>query len=218
MSPRLAFARAALAFAAFAVLLSGCTARVSAREDAESLSQVEGNQVLVVGKIELIRPLADKEQLLRPKGVELFKNKAFILLSENGYDLNGTPDRSAHDATGAVTLGKTFFLPVNKGKILHYSGGVIVINDWALLGGSNAGGIFGIWNLLRTDHFALPGGLKFNLTPGDRTVYIGTIQYYRDDFNAIAKARIKDEYAQASAEFKSRYKSAGTLRKLSPEK
>ncbi|MCK7580777.1 MAG: hypothetical protein MZV65_37510 [Chromatiales bacterium] len=147
-----------------------------------------------------------------------FKNKAYILMDKESYDLNRIPVMAANKATGVVTLGKTFFLPVNRGQSLQYSGGVIVINDEALFRGNTVGGVFGIWNLVSTDHFRLPGGLKAAYGKSDRAVYIGTLQYYRDDFNAITRVTIKDEYAQANAEFKSRYSPQFPLKRITPEK
>lgn len=216
MSTRNAFAGMATALAGFLVL-SGCI-KVSARDDAGSLSQLSSDQVLVVGAIELIRPLVENEQLLTSKGTPHFKNKAYILLDKESYDLNNIPVMAANKATGVVTVGKIFFLPVNKGQTLRYSGGVIVMNDEALFRGTTVGGVFGIWNLVSTDHFTLPGGLKFNLAKSDKAVYIGTIQYYRDEFNAVTKIKIKDDYAQASAEFKRKYNSQIPLKRISSEK
>ncbi len=199
------------------VALAGCF-KISSRVDAESLSELGSDRILVVGKIELIRPLVEDEQLLKPKGVTHFKNKAFILLGKEAFDLNKIPMRAANDSTGTVTLGKTFFLPVDRGKNLRYSGGFIVMNDYSIFGGNTVGGVLGIWNIAGTDHFTLPGGLKFSPAKSDKAVYIGTIQYYRDDFNAITKINIKDEYAQANAEFKSRYNPRFSLKKLGHEK
>lgn len=200
------------------LLFSGCVVKISARNDATSLSQLGSDQILVVGKIELIRPLVEDEQILKPRSASSFRNKAYILLDKESYDLDNIPVMAANKATGAATLGQTFFLPVNRGQSLLYSGGVIVTNDSGLFRGNTVGGIFGIWNLVGTDHFSLPGGLKFSYAKSDRAVYIGTLQYYRDDFNVITKVRIKDEYAQASAEFKSRFSPQYPLKKLAPEK
>lgn len=213
MNSRISLARTVVAIAALSALLSGCVV-VSAQKDANSLADVDKDKILVVGKIKLIRPLADKEQILTDKGKPFFKDKAYFLLGKDAYDLNHVPAMAANDSTDVVTLNKTFFLPVEKASALNYSGGIIVMNDWELFDGNTVGGVFGIWNLMQTDHFTLPGGAKFKVPHGDRAVYIGTIEYIRDDFNNITKVRIKDEYAQANAEFHRKFKSGMRLHKL----
>ena len=198
--------------------LSGCFAKIVANKDVTSLADLGSDQILVVGKIELLRPLVEHEQILKSRTVSALKDKAYLVMDKEGYDLNNIPVMAANKATGAVTLGKTFFLAVNRGQTLRYSGGAIVINDAAMFRGNTLGGIYGIWNLIGTDHFRLPGGLKYSYAKTDRAVYIGTLQYHRDDFNAITNVKIKDEYAQANAELKSKYGPQFALKRLTPEK
>lgn len=208
----------ALALLAGLLCLSGCITKIVANQDVTSLSDLGPDQILVVGKIELLRPLVENEQILKPRTASSLKDKAYLVMDKEGYDLNNIPVMAANKATGVVTLGKTFFLAVNRGQSLRYSGGVIVINDDALFRGNTIGGIYGIWNLVGADHFRLPGGLKYSYAKTDRAVYIGTLQYYRDDFNVITNVKTKDEYAQANAELKKRYSPAFALKKVTPEK
>jgi len=209
--------RAAVSLAGL-LCLCGCIAKIVANKDVTSLSDLGSDQILVVGKIELLRPLVENEQILKSRTVSTLKDKAYLVLDKEAYNLNNIPVMAANKATGVVTLGQTFFLTVNRGPSLQYSGGVIVINDAELFRGNTIGGIYGIWNLVGTDHFRLPGGLKYSYAKTDRAVYIGTLQYHRDDFNAITNAKTKDEYAQANAEFKSRYSPQFALKKVTPEK
>ena len=200
------------------LFLSGCIVKIVTNKDIASLSDLGSDQILVVGKIELVRPLVENEQILKPRTVSTLKDKAYLVMDKDGYDLNNIPVMAANKATGTVTLGKTFFLPVNRGQSLRYSGGVIVINDDALFRGNTIGGIYGIWNLIGADHFRLTGGLKYNYAKPDRAIYIGTLQYHRDDFNTITSVKIKNEYAQANTEFKSKYGSPFPLKEVAPGK
>jgi hypothetical protein len=61
---------------------------------------------------------------------------------------------------------------------------------------------------------------KAGLGSSDKAVYIGTIQYYRDEFFNLKKVVIKDDYQRANSEFKKRFKTGMTLDKalLAPVK
>ena len=69
-----------------------------------------------------------------------------------------------------------------------------------------------------TDNAYFPGGLKANIRPGDKAVYIGTIRYHRDEFFEITDAEIVDEYDRVKAEFEELLGNTFPLRKalLSP--
>jgi hypothetical protein len=54
---------------------------------------------------------------------------------------------------------------------------------------------------------------RVDIRPGDRAVYIGTIQYYRDEFFSTEKVVVKDDYAAANAEFQRRFGRGVTLRR-----
>jgi hypothetical protein len=58
-----------------------------------------------------------------------------------------------------------------------------------------------------------PGGLKVALKPGDRAVYVGTVQYHRNEFFEVTKTVIIDDYARANAEFKQKFGAKYPLRK-----
>jgi hypothetical protein len=50
------------------------------------------------------------------------------------------------------------------------------------------------------DQAYFPGGLKANIRPDDRAVYIGTIRYHRNEFFEITDAEIVDDYDRVKAE------------------
>ena len=43
------------------------------------------------------------------------------------------------------------------------------------------------------------------MAPGDKAVYIGTVQYFRDEFFDTTKVVVKDNYAKANAEFRQKF-------------
>jgi hypothetical protein len=58
-----------------------------------------------------------------------------------------------------------------------------------------------------------PGGLKISLKPGDKAVYVGTVQYHRNEFFVVTKVAIVDDYDRANAEFKKKFGTKFPLRK-----
>ncbi len=62
----------------------------------------------------------------------------------------------------------------------------------------------------------LPGGLQYALKPDDRAVYIGTLRYYRDDYNTITKVEIVNDYARAKRAFYAKFGTSFKLRAVMP--
>lgn len=177
--------------------LVGCM-KVVSHEDVTSSKQIRSDQIIVVGKIELVPPLREKEQLLSSQDmVDGFKDKALILIDNEKYDISDLPSRSSR-AASSVKLGETFFIPVDRDKDgnAYYSGGIIVVNDYPLTG-TRFFGVFGMASAMRADHFDLAGKVKFGSRQSDRAIYIGTIRYHRDEFNAITRVEVLDQYNQA---------------------
>lgn len=90
----------------------------------------------------------------------------------------------------AAPLGKTFYVTFES-KPFYYLRGVIVMGGGVLLKPieSDSGDI------------VLPAGVKIDVHPGDKAVYIGTIRYERDDFFSITKVSIRDDYEHENAAF-----------------
>ncbi|HET8759643.1 MAG TPA: hypothetical protein VFN94_01150, partial [Nitrospiria bacterium] len=65
----------------------------------------------------------------------------------------------------------------------------------------------------RQEQAWLPGGLKVDVKPGDKAVYMGTIRYHRNEFMDITKVEIKDNFGTESAAFKKKFGDAAVLRK-----
>jgi hypothetical protein len=50
-----------------------------------------------------------------------------------------------------------------------------------------------------------------DIQPRDRAVYIGTIEFHRDEFFRVSKVIVRNDYARAAGEFKKKF---GTKYKL----
>lgn len=194
-------------------VLSGCM-KVVTNHNVTSSKDLRDNQILLVGKIELVPPLRDKEQILSSQNMtDDLKDKALVLFDDEKYDMSDIPSRSSR-AASTVRLGETFFIPVERdgNGIVFYSGGIIVINDIELTG-NKLFGLYGIASAIKADHFKLPGKLKFSTKKSDRAIYIGTIRYYRDDFNSIYKVELIDQYNQANNQMLHKISDASVLTK-----
>lgn len=187
------------------VTMTGCLS-VGARKDATSMSQINRQQVLVVGKIELIPGLQKNEQRLNKKAAKFFKDKAFVVYGDKKIDMRDL-SVDANRASSIITLGKTFFLPIDHDKNGNiYFSGLLIVTDNDFFPPGNIGGAVWISTAARADHILLPVGIKFKTKKSMDAVYIGTMQIYRDDFNGISKIRIKDEYRKAAAVVRKKFK------------
>lgn len=100
-------------------------------------------------------------------------------------------------------IGKTFFVR-SSNKSFFILSGMLFLD----IGGKESNRAY------------FPGGLKVALKPGDKAVYIGVIQYHRNEFFEITKSVIVDDYERTNIEFKKKFGTKYTLRKalLTPVK
>jgi len=199
---RLTLARVRLA--ASLLLLGALSACVgAAREPVDSLSGLGGDETLVVGRIEIVPPLRKDEQKLKGLGTGNFENKVFLLADEHYRVLTEEPVMADYAGRIEAILGKNFFVRSNS-KPFFILGGMMYLD----LGGREMNRAY------------FPGGLKASLKPGDKAVYVGTVQYHRNEFFEVTKAAIVDDYDRTNAEFKKKFGTKTPLRKalLTPVK
>jgi hypothetical protein len=61
--------------------------------------------------------------------------------------------------------------------------------------------------------------MVYKLRPGDKAVYVGTIRYQRNEYNAITKVSYINDYANANAMFRKAIQNPGIqLRVAEPAK
>jgi hypothetical protein len=171
--------------------MAGCASRVAV----DDLSAVATQEVIVVGRIELTPPLTDEDQILHGIGTGKFKNKVFVITSEEWYDKQGgiEPGDDAFEAT----LGEPFYIK-GPNKPFYFLTSVIYTEV------SSKGAMRNV---------NLPGGVKIDLRNKDKAVYIGTIRYTRNEYFDITRAEINDDYDRANAAFKKKFGAKYNLRK-----
>jgi hypothetical protein len=183
-----------LAAAAALLVLSGCSPGV--REEIDTLSQLGDGDTLVVGRVELVPPLLKGEQRIKALNSGHYENKIFILADERDRVLPPEPRIFGFAGRIDAVLGSTFFVR-SSAKPFYILAGVMFLD----LGGKEYNKAY------------FPGGLRASLQPGDKAVYIGTLQYHRNEFFEISKVVVGDDYERANAEFKNKFGAKIPLRK-----
>ena len=170
------------------LLLGGCVPELN---EVKSAKDLQPNEILLVGKVELVPRLEKIEQQnLKGIGTGKFKGRVGVIFSSKkpAYkkgSQSGTTYKQM-DNYALVEPGKTFFIRYPKGKRIYYLGGVIHL--------SIDGGSF--------DSIKLPGGLMYTPSKNVKAVYLGTIRYFRDDYNSITKVRLVNELSQAKRDLR----------------
>jgi hypothetical protein len=166
------------------------------RAPVSALSELGSDEVVVVGKVELVPALRKHEQKIRGNVIGNFENRMYLVMDEKPRPL--PEDLRIADYAGRIEalMGSTFFVR-SKAQPAYLLGGVVFLD----MGG----------NSQQKAYF--PGGFQVAAKPGDRAVYIGTLRYHRDEFFEIQRITVVDEYKQANAEFEAKFGKGQTLRK-----
>ncbi|MGH8727367.1 MAG: hypothetical protein ACREV9_04240 [Burkholderiales bacterium] len=178
--------------------LSAC---VPGRVQVDSISSVGSDEVLLVGRIELVPPLDPREQVLG-KQAEQLRGKAHAVIADKWLELDGK-SFSTYSAGAIVELGRDFYVSQRRTKELYYSGSIVLTRSTA--------------RSPDPDWIELPGGIKFKIGAADRAVYLGTIRYHRDAYNGITDVEFIDEYEQANREYVKRFGEQIKLRPAFPQ-
>lgn len=177
--------------ALYLLSLTGC---VSSRPAVESLADVGAGEVIVVGRVELSPPLEAADQYLDSMGSGRMKNKLFVV-TDTKLRVKQGPVGSGDEYFETV-LGEPFYIKGGN-KPFYMLEGVIYTSV------SQAG----------VDSVYLPGGLKVDIQPNDKAVYIGKLRYVRNEYFDIVKAEVVDDYDRANAAFKKKFGAKYNLRK-----
>jgi hypothetical protein len=174
--------------ALLALALAACAP--APRAPLTSLSALGSDEVVVVGKVELVPALRKGEQKIRGMVVGNFENTVYLMMLAQ--------DPRIADYAGRIEakFGSTFFVR-SKAAPSYILGGVFFLE----IGGSSQEKIY------------FPGGFQVAVKPGDRAVYVGTLRYQRDEFFEFQRITVVDEYKEANAEFQAKFGSGQTLRR-----
>lgn len=177
---------------AAALLAAGC---VSVSENVGTMGELGGDAVLVVGKIEIVPPIKPEEQKYRAgwdpfNSERYFKGRAVLFTSD-------TPQYRDHTGNALnPPLEEVYFLKLPKAHRYVVKGSVTMS---FVSRGSSARSGFDQSELL------FPTPMEFDVRPGDKAVYVGTLRLYRDEFHEVTKAELRDDYSAATAEFRKRF-------------
>jgi len=179
----------------FAASLLGC-AMLPERQIMD-LRSVPPDMVILVGRIELHPPLEAGEQALNSGQGEYLKDTFILYCGNQPIDMSaGVPENFA--GSFHTTLEQEFFITVPRGKTLYIPGGTYYT-------------AYDPPARVESHDFSSP--FQVDLRPVDEAVYIGTIQYFRDNAHVLRSVSVRDDYTWAAAQFKERLGSAKILRK-----
>lgn len=175
-----------------AFLAASC---VSVSEDVGSVREMDGDSVILVGKIEIVPPIKVEEQKVLA-GWDPFNTKRHFL----GRAVLFTSDTAQYrERTGNALnppLEETYFIKLPRSHRYVVKGSVTM----ALVSRSaSARSGFDQAELM----FPVP--IELDVRPGDKAIYVGTLRLYRDEFHEVTKAELRDDYAGAMTEFRSRF-------------
>jgi hypothetical protein len=191
--------RRLLALAALA--LAGC---VSVSETTVgSLGEIGSGEVLVVGKIEIVPPIKAEEQTF--KATDPFNTKRHFI---GRAVLFMSDTKEYRDYTGDALnppLQQTFFLKAPKAKRYMVKGSVTMAHALRVVSRRQA--------VSDQTELMFPAPLELDIRPGDRAIYVGTLRLHRDEFHEVTRAEVRDDYAKAAAEYRSRFPGAPLPRK-----
>lgn len=185
-----------------ALLLTGCG---TLYKDANSLSEVTPDTVILVGKIEMLPKVEVKEEDIQlgtfdPFNVkEMYRNRAILHLSDKA-----TATEPTNEAFNP-RLDQTYFFRVPKDKRYLVYGSVFTYYKVAVINKYQTES--------HTNEIVIPTPIEFDIKATDKAIYVGTWRYHRDEFNGVTKAEILDQYAAALAEFRKKFGADAALRK-----
>ncbi|HKW54863.1 MAG TPA: hypothetical protein VJO12_14315 [Stellaceae bacterium] len=206
MASRMAARRVFLLVAGFLVL-AGCGP--TPEQPVTRLSEIGADSVLVVGRLELRPPLRPNEQQIKagtidPFGVgDTMRERGFLWFGRSA----DTPAEKG-DFVMNPRLGESYFLRVPK-NTPYMLGGYIMAQYVMKMTSPRSVAV-------DDARIEIPGGVRYDIRPGDHAIYVGTLVLYRDEFNEVTKAVFVDDYAAATAAFRQRFGQGTELRKAIP--
>ena len=180
--------------------LAGC---VSVSESLDSFSQVGADEVLVVGKIEIVPPIKPEEQSY--KALDPFNSKRHFMGRAVMF-MADTPGYREHTGDALnPPLEETYFLKVPKAKRYMVKGSVTMAFALRTVSRRQA--------VTEQTELMFPAPLALEVRPGDRAIYVGTLRLHRDEFHEVTRAEVRDEYARAVKEYRAKFPGAPQPRK-----
>jgi hypothetical protein len=160
------------------------------------MAELASDEAVLVGRIEIVPPLQEGEQRLEGLFVNDMRNRAYFLTDDHWREIPGEPSMSDYRGHVGELFGKTFSVAVPTHP-LYVLKGIMYLH----------------FTHNRWEQAWLPGGLKVNLQPGDKAVYMGTVRYHRNAFMDITRVEVVDEFNKENANFTKKFGTRAVLRK-----
>lgn len=168
---------------ALALLLQACATPQSF--PAASDLRAGGDEVVVIGKIELVPALEKGEQVSRWNVIG--EKRMFRVWMATGAEFKPITfgDLRASEFQNSVEAdwGQPFMVKVPRRRT-YLNGGV----TWL--------------DAIHAQRLWFPGGYYFDVPAGAKAVYIGTLRFHRNDFNTITRVEVVDERRDIAAVLK----------------
>ncbi len=180
------------------------------RNDIEDLSQLKTGQVIVVGRVVLDPALSRKEQhITKGIGTEELKGSAMLYFGEKAYTKDENPGMSDMNGYVMIPFNGLFFAAFDPWD--HYFQMMAYMLDLSMhMSGPQGRASFS------TQQWAyFPLNRKMVLNEGDQVIYIGTVEFKRDDFNAPKGVKFVDHSEYDYAEIRKRFGKNVKIRKIS---
>jgi hypothetical protein len=183
-------------FILFALSAFCLSAIAGARKPISSFKKLSADETVVVGRVELVPPLHEHDQRLRGPMSGRYANKMFMMVDEEYWELTEEPGFGDFKGRIDARFGEEFVVRSNTDPFYIIAGMMYLSLGHGL-----------------ADQAYFPGGLKADLKPDDKAVYIGTIRYHRNEFFEVTNVEIIDDHERVNAEFKKRFGDQHPLRK-----
>lgn len=155
------------------------------------------SEVVVIGKIELVPPInPELEQRRHWNAIGEDRMLTHVLVATGAeYRPVSTPelDGSEFQSSLEVEWGVPFMVKAPRQRTF-LNGGVTYLN------------------IVEQERLWFPGGYYFDVPSGAAAVYIGTLRYYRNDFNTITKVEVINEPKDIAAALKEAGGAPGQVR------
>ena len=180
------------------------TACVMPKTSISDISEVKNDEVIVVGKLQLL-PHIQKDEVQLTNFITLGKHEfepyqsLRLIVSDVYYDLEG---QAAHDFSDAVFTidGEYFYFTWNRNKPMHILGTSFITRSTQ--------------TNIDTMTLSLNKGLKVSHSKKSKAIYVGAISFKRDEFFNIKDIKISQKgYKKARTAFRKKFKTKMNLEK-----
>ena len=176
-----------LAALIFCVALQGCGSLAPTYLPPATDLQAGGSEIVVIGKIELVPPLdpaLEQKAYWNAIGSKDFLNHILVSTGGEFKPVNrDARNMAAFQSSLKVEWGKPFMVKAPRQRT--FLNGAVVFLD-----------------MLKDEKLWFPGGYYFDVPKDGSAVYIGTLRYYRNDFNTITRVEVVDERKDIGAVLK----------------